>query len=319
MRPPPDRHDTRAAAPFRLGINAGFAINRFPEPEVWLEIVGRDLGVRCVQFVADLLNPFLPPAVIDEQVARLREHAARNDVVIDTAFTSKFTRVNHLLHPDPAQREVWAQWFERFLEIAKRLGARGVGSHFGILSVRDFEDQQRRAERVEQGIAGWQRLSRRAAELGLEFLMFEPMSVPREIASNIPDTRALLERVNDGAAAPILLCLDVDHGDVAEPAATDPYAWLREFARQTAVVHIKQSKADKSAHWAFTAEHDKEGIITAPKVLQALRQGGAPPAGGARDVTLALELSHRERYPQEYQVLDDLRASVAYWRRYVRE
>jgi sugar phosphate isomerase/epimerase len=302
-------HDSRPR--FRLGINAGFAINRFPEPQVWLAIVGRELGVRYVQFVADLLNPFLPDAVVEQQITLLREHAARNHVAIETTFTSRFTRVNHLLHPDPAEREVWLRWFERFLEISQALGARGVGSHFGILSVRDFEDEARRRERVAQGIAAWQRLSRRAAELGLEFLMFEPMSVPREMASNLPDTRDLLRRVNDGAALPIRLCLDVDHGDVADPAASDPYAWLREFGAESPVVHIKQSKADKSAHWAFTEEHNRQGVISAPDVLAALRRGGA------RDVTLALELSHRERYPQEYQVLDDLHASVAYWRQHV--
>ena len=305
-------------ARFRLAINAGFATNRFPEPEVWLRIVGQELGVRYVQFVADLLNPFLPDDVIDEQIALLREHAQRNNVVIDTTFTSSYTRVNHVLHPQPSVREAWVRWFERFLEISACLGARGVGSHFGILSVRDYEDEERRRERVKQGIAAWQRLGRRAAELGLEFLMFEPMSVPREMASNIPDTRRLLERVNEGMDAPgesvpMRLCLDVDHGDVADPQATDPYVWLREFGAESPVVHIKQSKADKSGHWAFTEEHNKEGIITAPKVLEALEQGGA------QEVTLALELSHRERYPHEHRVLDDFRESVAYWRRYVGE
>jgi len=297
----------------RLAINAGFAVNRFPEPEVWLRIVGRDLGVRYVQFVADLLNPFLPHDVIEQQIALLREHAERNNVAIETAFTSAFTRVNHVLHPDPGVREAWVRWFEDFLVIAKRLGARGVGSHFGILSVRDFEDDARRRERVAQGVAAWQRLSRRAVELGLDFLMFEPMSVPREMASNIPDTRRLLEQVSESAALPILLCLDVDHGDISDPAASDPYAWLREFGARSPVVHIKQSKADKSGHWPFTDDHNKEGVITAPKVMAALVQGGA------RSVTLALELSHRERHPQEYRVLDDFRESVAYWRRYVAE
>jgi sugar phosphate isomerase/epimerase len=300
-------------ARFRLAINAGFATNRFPEPEVWLRIVGQELGVRYVQFVADLLNAFLPEEVIEEQLGLLRQHAERNGVTIETAFTSALTRVNHVLHPQPSVREAWVRWFERFLEIAKRLGARGVGSHFGILSVRDSEDPARRRERVEQGVAAWQRLSQRAAQLGLDYLMFEPMSVPREMASNIPDTRGLLHQVNQQAAVPILLCLDVDHGDLADPAATDPYLWLREFGAQSPVVHIKQSKADKSGHWPFTAEHNKEGIIAAPKVMEALEQAGA------RDVSLTLELSHRERWPQEYQVLDDFRESVAYWRRYVRE
>jgi sugar phosphate isomerase/epimerase len=298
---------------FRLAINAGFATNRFPEPEVWLRIVGEELGVRYVQFVADLLNPFLPAAVVDEQVHLIRENAERYAVTVDTAFTGAFTRVNHVLHPDPAVRETWIRWFERFLEMARRLGARGVGSHFGILSVRDHDDANRRRERVEQGIAAWQRLSRRAADLGLDYLMFEPMSIPREMASNIPDTRWLLERVNEGAAAPILLCLDVDHGDVADPAATDPYAWLREFGSQSPCVHLKQSTADKSGHWPFTAERNKEGIITAAKVMEALEEGGAV------EVALALEFSHRERYPQEYRVLDDFRESVAYWRQYVTE
>jgi len=298
---------------FRLAINAGFATNRFPEPEVWLRIVGQELGVRYVQFVADLLNPFLPEEVIEEQIGLLRQHAERNGVTIETAFTSAFTRVNHVLHPQPSVREAWVRWFERFMEIAQRLGARGVGSHFGILSVRDFEDPARRRERVEQGLAAWRRLSRRAAQLGLDYLMFEPMSVPREMASNIPDTRELLQQVNEGAAVPIRLCLDVDHGDVADPAATDPYLWLREFGAQSPVVHIKQSKANKSGHWPFTAQHNKEGVITAPKVIEALEQGGA------REVSLTLELSHRERWPEEYQVLDDFRQSVAYWRQYVGE
>ena len=30
----------------KLGINAGFAINRFPEPHVWLQIVGEELGLK---------------------------------------------------------------------------------------------------------------------------------------------------------------------------------------------------------------------------------------------------------------------------------
>jgi sugar phosphate isomerase/epimerase len=147
----------------------------------------------------------------------------------------------------------------------------------------------------------------------MEFLMFEPMSVPREPPATLRDTHDLLKRVNDGAALPIRLCLDVDHGDLEspDPRDTDPYAWLREFGALSPVVHIKQSKPDKGGHWPFTDEHNRDGIIQAEKVLDTLR------ASGAEEVTLALEVSHRERYPWEYQVLDDLKASVSYWRRYV--
>jgi sugar phosphate isomerase/epimerase len=300
---------------FRLAVNAGFAVNRFPEPEAWLGIVGGRLGVRYAQFVADLLNPFLPAAVIEAQVGKIRAAAERFGVTIDSAFTSAFTRVNHVLHPDPQVREAWVRWYEDLLRLAARLGARGAGGHFGILSVRDFEDPARRERMMAEGIRNWQRLAGLARDLGMQFLMIEPMSVPREPPATIRDTHNLLARLNDGAAVPIRVCLDVDHGDPRSPDLrdTDPYAWLREFGAVSPVVHIKQSKPDKGGHWPFTDEHNREGIIQGEKVLDALR------ASGAEEVALALEVSHRERYPWEDRVLDDLKASVEYWRRYVAE
>ncbi len=60
---------------FNLGINTGFAINRFPEPKVWLRIVGKELGLKYVQFVIDLLNSFLPKIVIDREVEKIKKNA----------------------------------------------------------------------------------------------------------------------------------------------------------------------------------------------------------------------------------------------------
>lgn len=57
---------------FRLGINLGFAINRYIEPEVWAKIVSRDLELKYVQFVADLLNPFWPETYIKDQIRRIK-------------------------------------------------------------------------------------------------------------------------------------------------------------------------------------------------------------------------------------------------------
>jgi len=94
-------------AKFKLGINAGLAVNRFPEPEVWLKIVGKELGLKYVQFVIDLLNPFLPKIVIDREVEKIKKNAAKYGIKIDTTFTSAFTRINHLMHPDSLQRKVW--------------------------------------------------------------------------------------------------------------------------------------------------------------------------------------------------------------------
>ena len=299
----------------KLGINAGFAINRFPEPEVWIPIVGDELGLRYVQFVADLLNPFLPYRVVRQQLGKITRLAEEHGVTIDTTFTSAFTRVNHLLHPDPLVRDAWFQWFKDFFRMSADLGVRGSGSHFGSMSVTDLKDAERRKEVTTAAVDLWQQLSEFAAELGFEFLMFEPMSIPREMACTIADTRELYERVNDGASIPIRLCLDVDHGFSLspDPRDADPYAWLEEFGALSPVVHIKQSLADKGGHWPFTAEYNERGMITAPKVLRSLELSGAD------DVVLLMEISHRERYPAEGRVLSDLKESVDYWRQYVHE
>jgi hypothetical protein len=269
----------------QLGINCGFAINRFPEPEVWTRIVGEELGLRCCQFVADLLNPWLPQDLVDEQVAKISENAAKYDVAVRTTFTSAFTRVNHIMHPDRHTREVWFEWLKRFFDLSARLGAEGSGSHFGSLSVTDNADPARRRERLAEGLQTWRRL----AEYGAG--AFDSMDMP----------------------IPMRLVLDVDHGDVAspDPADTDPYAWLREFGSESPVIHLKQSKRDKGGHWAFTAEHNADGKITGEQVLAALGESGA------EEATLVLELSHREREPAESRVVADLKASVDYWRQFV--
>jgi len=301
---------------FKLGINTGFATNRFPESEVWLRMVGKDLGLWYAQFVADLLNPFLPDEVIKQEIAKLKENALKYNVRIDTTFTSTFTRVNHLMHPDALQRKIWFDWFKRWFEISAQLGARGSGGHFGSMSVADFNNAKRRKFLIKEAISSWRKLARIGAKLGFQFLIFEPMSIPREMASTIDSTKELLERLNEnGLSIPIRLCLDVDHGDLAspDPRDTDPYAWLKELAYLSPVIHIKQSTKDKSAHWPFIEKYNKIGIISPPKVIEAIE------ASGAEEVVLLLEISHRERFPTEYQVIDDLKESVEYWRKYIKE
>lgn len=76
-------------------------------------------------------------------------------------------------------------------------------------------------------------------------------------------------------------------------------------------MHVKQSLADKGGHWPFTPERNAAGNIHPAQVLSALE------SGGAEDVTLLLELNFRERWPTEYRVVDDLKASADYWREYV--
>jgi D-erythrulose 1-phosphate 3-epimerase len=139
---------------FRLGINTGFAVNRYAEPETWTQIIGEKLGLRSVQFTADLLNPSLPDQIIDDEITRIYAACQKYKITISSTFTGAFTRVNHLAHPNPAIRAYWVEWFKRFVDISVALGASSMGSHFGIFTAKDNSDAEARAERLAQNIEG---------------------------------------------------------------------------------------------------------------------------------------------------------------------
>ncbi|MBC7234771.1 MAG: sugar phosphate isomerase/epimerase [Chloroflexi bacterium] len=294
---------------FILGINLGFATNRFPEAEVWARIVREELGLASVQLVADLLNPFWPEEVIEAEVTRIERAVNHYGIEIHSLMTSTYTRVNHLMHPHPETRQAWSDWFARFAGLAARLGARAVGSHFGILSVQDLNDPFRYRQRVDEAVCRWQELSYLARDLGLQYLFFETMSIPREMGWTIAQARRLYERVNRNAGVPFVYCLDVGHAP--HPKQRDPYLWLRELGRDARLVHLQQTEFGHSHHWPFTSEYNRVGIIDPRRVLDTLA------AAGAAEIWLGFEISHREKFEIEPRVIPDLVASSAYWRRFL--
>lgn len=298
----------------KLGINTGFAVNRYPEPEVWLNIVRKDLGLHYVQYVADLVEPTLPEDIQMEGLRTIKRLSDEYKIKIDTAFT--YSRRPYLMDYSEKIREENFKWLSTFLHQSSILGVRGVGSHFGIMSIKDYNTPDRRRYILNEAIKYWQRLSECGKEKGLKFLMFEPMSIPREMAETIDKTKKLWEQVNEKSSIPIMLCLDVGHGSInsGNPKDSDPYGWLKELAYISPVIHIYQTDSVRNVrHWPFTEEYNRLGIIEPLSVLEAIR------ASGAKSVVLLLEITHPERYPAEGKVLDDLKDSVEYWRRYVWE
>lgn len=296
---------------YRLGINLGFAVNKFIEPEVWSQIVAEDLGLRYVQLVADLLNPFWDKEYLAGQVKRIRKSTQENNINIESLFTSAFTRVNHLMNPDAEARKMWYQWFERFLEIGSEFGAKNIGSHFGIMTFHTYENEQLRESILNEGIEGWQKLSFRAKELGYEELIFEPMSVPREMGNTIAKARYLMERVNENCGAPMKICLDVGHAP--DPSERDPYLWVKALAADSPVIHLQQTVLNKSNHSPFTEEYNRDGIIQREKLMDCVREAGCT------DALFAFEISHREHCDCENRIIPDLKASVDYFREVINE
>ncbi|MDF2613748.1 MAG: putative D-erythrulose-phosphate dehydrogenase protein [Clostridia bacterium] len=293
----------------KLSINCGFAINRYVEPEAWGQIVGEELGLHSVQFVADLLNPFLPEDYVDSQIKRIIEAGKRYDFSVDSIFTSAFTRVNHLMHPDEEMRKIYLEWFKKLLIIGSKLGAKTGGSHFGILTFDTINNPDKKKRVVEAGIKGWQELSYFAKEIGYEALIFEPMSVPREFANTVAETKELMSAVNANCGVPMKVCLDIGHAP--HPDERDAYPWILALGADSPVVHLQQTVFNKSNHWPFTPEYNEQGYITAERVIECLEKSGC------EKTLLTFELSHREHWDTDGNVIADHKASVDYWRQFV--
>ena len=84
---------------YKLGLNTGFAVNRYSNPEAWIKLVNR-CGIDSVQFTADLLNPSLPSSIIKEQLKKIKKACKDNNIKVTSTFTGAFTRLNHLAHPE---------------------------------------------------------------------------------------------------------------------------------------------------------------------------------------------------------------------------
>jgi sugar phosphate isomerase/epimerase len=294
-----------------LGINAAFAIKRWPEPDVWLRLVRESLQLDLIQFSLDQLDPRGVPSAILPEAARIRREAARLGVTIHSAQVGLAGySFNLLLHPDPAIREDSLLWCQAAVRLAAAVGARGFGGPLGALSVRDARDPGRREMLVRWMIEAIGRLSETARAEGLAFLLWEPTPLAREIPSTIDETRSFLARVDAVSAVPITLCLDVGHacrpGAIGDDA--DPFAWIRALGRRASVIHLQQTDGRLDRHWPFTDQYAARGIVSAEAVLSAVREGRC------EHVPLVLEIFHPFEAPDD-EVLADLKASVDYWRR----
>lgn len=297
-----------------FGVDLDFAVNRYPEPEEWARLLSEELGVRHAQFRSDLLQPHFPDDVIKEQISRIKESCKEYDIKLLHTFTSQ--RWSYCGHPDEKIRNYWLSWLKRFAEISARLGAISTGSRLGIYSVKDFNN--RRELIFKEIVKRWHELAEHSKSAGLKMLTFEHMSIPRELAETISETKRILDAFNNEkkSAIPILLCLDTDQGNAmsGNPEDGDHYVWIKTFGKVAPLMHLKQRIKDNvTSGKPFTPEYNKDGIIFPEKVIKAIEDSGA------KEITLYLEPSFRERLPQDNNVISDLKQSVEFWRPYISE
>jgi sugar phosphate isomerase/epimerase len=298
---------------YLLGLNNGWVVKRFVEPEVWTEIAATKLDVGLVQFSFDLLDPMLDTDILDEMVSRTLDSCKRYGIKLQSCFTGGIAYMSNLLSdPSPRMRKQAFEWYSRAIELSRRLGVEDVGGHMGALTVKDFKNAQRRDSLISGQVQDVIALSSLCSTAALKTLLWEIMPVPRELPSTINEAKDLLQRVRD-SPVPIKLCIDVGHTCNSRATDTndkDPYAWLTELGSKSPCVHVQQTDGKGDRHWPFTEEFNRIGIIDAKKTISALDKSGTTRAHIFPEIFPAFE--HNDD-----AVLDDMAETMKYWKEYL--
>ncbi len=300
---------------FTLSVNTNPLVNRFAEPEDFIAVLADEIGIGHIQLVHEFINPSWQAPTVKRLTDRMAKACAARGAKITSVMTGPYGRLNHFAHPDVEVRDYYVAWFKVMADIAADLGATAIGTQFGILTYRDYDDPARREGLMRIALNCWRDVAEHAKARGLSYLFWEPMSVGRELGHTLKDCQVLQDWIDAAQLAiPLKPMIDIDHGDVTslDPADVDPYAWAKGFAAQSPIIHIKQSTMNKGGHWPFTAQYNKDGRITPAKLIAAVREGGGS------DNELCLELAFREREPTDRSVVAALRDSVAYWAPYTK-
>lgn len=293
---------------YRVGVNLGFAVNRYPSPDEWIDAV-QQIGVTSVQFVADLLNPSLPLNYRKKKVKRTFELCQQHGIRIESAFTGAYTRVNHFGSPDAELRQYWEDWFVLYAEQMSEFGVTTLGGHPGILSIRDDSSEETRARQIQTIIYSWTRVLERTEKYGIRNICWEPMSVRRELGHTLKDASEIQQLMETIAPGKFLICLDLDHGDMTSNLAddTNPIRWIEKFAPYIGMLHLKQTSKDRRKNMSFTTENNKTGTVNAPEIIKSLLDNGVT------SKNLYLELGFRERNPDDLSAISEYSQSVDYW------
>jgi D-erythrulose 1-phosphate 3-epimerase len=293
-----------------LSLNTNPLVNRFAEPDDLITAIARDIRIRDIQLTHEFINPGWPAPVIRRLTREMGAALKRTGVRVTSGMTGPYGRLNHFGHPDRDVRRYYVDWFKSFADIIAELGGMSVGTQFAIFTFKDYDDPHRRENLLQIAIDCWAEVAEHAKAAGLAYVFWEPMSVGREFGETIAECMKLQNRLTaSDMAVPMWMMADIDHGDVtsANPDDINPYAWARAVPKVSPIIHIKQSMMDKSGHRPFTAEFNANGAIQPAPLLRAFAEGGAV------NNEICLELSFKEREPNDRLVIPQIAESVAFW------
>ena len=299
-------------ARIKLGFNCNCFTNRYDEPFVWPEICAK-MGIRYVMFNIDLIDPYWPWDLQKRLLDETLNNCEKYGISIVASFGGHNGHQHYLGHPDPECRREAENFFKRAIKQTAYLGGKSFGTCFAIQTARTNSDPVLRKKIIEDACLAYERLAEYGAEQGLKALAYEMTSIPRETCATFEENDYVLNRC-ERFAIPMRICLDLGHKNInGLPEEADPLAWIRRYGIRCDVIDCQQTDMAASRHWPFTEQNNKKGIVEGSTVVKAIEESGAG------EILLAFELRTSAYYPQDDEYLEDLRVSVEYWRRWVKD
>ena len=131
-----------------------------------------DLGLDLVELSLDLIEGTETFGGGRDAVERHRAALDANGLQAHATFTGLSAySLDLLMHPDQARRESALDWYRTVIDLTASLGARATGGHVGAMSVPDWNDPERRAERWDGLKRDLQTIAAHASMAGLEYLL----------------------------------------------------------------------------------------------------------------------------------------------------
>jgi len=107
----------------------------------------------------------------------------------------------------------------------------------------------------------------------------------------------------------------------ASPEDGSLYNWLNKLACYSPIIHLQQSDGKSSPHWPFSLEYNAKGVIIPEKILKSIAasyeqdaESGMPEK--CKEIVLTLE-PFISSAGNNYDALEELKQSVAFWRQYI--
>jgi sugar phosphate isomerase/epimerase len=277
-----------------LGINLGFAVKRWPEPEAWCQVVREQLGLRQVQFTFDLLDPNWPGDLRLAQAAAIREAAKQWDIEIHSAFVgiAAYT-YNGLLHPDPAIRATSLDWWHHAIETAGEMGASAVGGPLGGMSVTEYADPTRREARILDVIEAIVTLTDAAHDADLAQILIEPTPLRRELPHTPEEALWLLQALEGRTGVPVRYVIDIGHA-LYQPLYGESARlenWFTPLRDNIGVLHIQNTDFQSDSHWGWP---DNRGLFDVAAFAHQVRDAGLEDVPTFLEVFYPFELSDEE-------------------------